>query len=182
MTAPQLQDLVLFLDDPETGDEAGLVSGLARVVTGAGPLMVPGTRHLDVPHLAVTSRNLGTFDVTHLPTGVTVMRDFDTMGAALLAMAQLHAIRSKYRLDLSAREPEAIRDALYEVDGFPVPFAYGLPSVRPSVGAWLQDARTHTYEWMLPWETPAQLVREAIEMIAMVGQIVTTPTEVDRAV
>ncbi len=182
MNAPALEHLVQFLDDPETEEEAGLVSGMARVLTAGGPIMVPGTRHLDVPHLAVTRRNVGTFDVTHLPTGTTMLRDFDTMGAALLGLAQLHAIRVRYQLDLSNADPIAARDQFSEVEGLPVPFTYGSTAVRLSVGAWRDAARELASDWKLPWETPAQLIREAIEMIAMTAPppMVSRPTEVPR--
>lgn len=182
MTSPALEHLVQFLDEPDTEEEAGLVAGMARVLTVAGPLMVPGTRHLDVPHLAVTRRNLGTFDVTHLPTGVTVLRDFDTMGAALLALAQLHAIRVRYALDFATTDTAALRDTFADVDGLTVPFTCWTTCQRPSVGQWLQTAREHGTGWVLPWESPAQFIREAVEMIAMAQPItVHAPaTEVPR--
>lgn len=170
MTAPALEHLVCFLDQDER-EEAGLVSGLARVMTAGGPVMAPGTRHVDVPHLAVTSHTLGQFDVTHLPSGTTVVRNIDTFGAALLAMAQLHAIRTKYRVDLSDADPRAIREAFREIDAFPLPFATTPAGARPSVGAWLTDVRGSVDVFLFPWETPTVLIREAIEMIAIATPI-----------
>lgn len=167
MTAPQLEHLVLFLDQPGEQEEAGLVSGLARVMTAGGPTMAPGTRHLDVPHLAVTSLNLGQFDVTHLPSGMTVVRNIDTFGAALLAMAQLHAIRTRYRVDLSSADPKTTLAVFAEIDALPVPFATTPDGARPSVGTWLQDVRGSVDVFLFPWETPTVLIREALEMIAI---------------
>ena len=182
MTGPQLEHLVLFLDDPETAEEAGLVAGLARVVTAGGPVMVPGMRHLDVPQLAVTSCHLGAFDVTHLPSGRTMVRGLDTMGHALLVMAKIHAIRVKYALDLTPTDPKAIREGIDQIAGFPVPFAHPPYGIRQTVKAWFENERADD-ACALPWETPAVLIREAIEMIAMVSTpiMVTPPVEVPRA-
>lgn len=166
MTPRDLADLVFFLDDPETQCEAGLVHGLARVETLLGACMVAGTRHLEVPHLAVTSVVEGTFDVTHLPTGTTVLRAFDSLGAALLALAQLHAIRVHYRLDFDRRATVEVIEQFTEVDGFPVPFTHGTTAPRPSVGMWRGSASELAGEWRLPWESSQQLTREAIELIA----------------
>jgi hypothetical protein len=174
--SPQLADLVLFLDDPTTEEEAGLVSGMARVSTVGGAVMVPGTRHLDVPNLAVTTLSMGVFDVTHLPTGTTLVKDLDTLGQALLTLAQLHAIRTRYRLDLAPRDPLVMREAFTHVDAFPIPFDYRRAgALKPTVGQWLADARREAEDWKLPWETPAQLIREALEMIALCRPIVVTP-------
>lgn len=165
MTAPDLATLVQFLDDPEAGEEAGLVSGLARIMTAGGPTMVPGQRHLDVPHLAVTTVTIGAFDVTHLPTGVTLVRDLDSLGHALLVLARLHVVRNAYRLDLGLTDAAAIREQFSSVDAFPVPFAMPPFGARKSIGDWLRSERAGD-ECQLPWERPAVLTREAVEMIA----------------
>jgi hypothetical protein len=171
MTAATLASLVLFLDQPEIDDEDGLISGLARVATGDGPVMVPATRVDGVPHLAVTQcePQLG-YDVTHLPTGVTLVRHCASFGAALLALVQTHAIRVAYQLDLAPRDPVTVRAVFAEVDILPVPFADGTGH-RPSVGDWLTDVRQRVELLQLPWESSAVLVREAMLLLEQCARL-----------
>jgi hypothetical protein len=110
--------------------------------------------HPGAPGLAVTMNNFGIFDVTHTASGMAVVKGYERMGSAALALAHLSRLADWTIADGKAIAQQ-IKDHADEPCGVEGCTVASLNETRPMTKMELfQSIRSPILRNELPWESP----------------------------
>ncbi|WP_020408975.1 hypothetical protein [Hahella ganghwensis] len=130
------------------------------------PQKAPGITHKNSPGLAVVMVNFGLFNVTHIPTGMSLSTPYERHSSALLIMSEfaLIAHANGFKWD-ELNTLEEARERISQLRDEPVPFPNATSTsqgvTRPqTISEWVNLSRSFFDEF--PWEEidPYQLARE----------------------
>lgn len=127
----------------ETSDIGSFTNTTIKVaVDGDGDPEVPAATHSHCPGLAVTMHGFGNFTVTHIGSGMRLVRgDYEKAASAIATMAKFALIAKEHGFSWADLGQWELVDKFKEIDKSPVPFegattTYGGETAPMSIGSW----------------------------------------------